>query len=396
MGVNSKCGVQSKRTHRQYYSSNTLTYDSSVTIWLNPTTEQDVSATVTITHKLQAKRFHWVRHTHAVIDPVCVRVRRAGAAHHRPRNKRLKQFLIGDAAEGRRAVSPRSYGAVGFFSKHSRNFVCAMSGTWGQSMHHGKPLARRRSFGWGTGSLCVKFWGLMEFCFVGCLICTTVWSFVDCLVEIWTTVCVKFCICEVLWSFVRLSAWCFVDCLMEFCTTVWKLCATISFLMEFCTVFENCVQCLMKFCNTGWENCVQCLMKFCNTGWENCVQCLMACVREVLWTLWCDRVRPSARSFVDCWRFVRLSVWSFVGCLMEICSTICVMFCGLFDGDLYDYLCEVLSAVWWRLVRISVWSFVGCLVEICPTICVKFCGLFDGDLYDYLCEVLWAVWWRFV
>ena len=30
-------------------------------------------------------------------------------------------------------------------------------------------------------------------------------------------------------------------------------------------------------------------------------------------------------------------------------------------------------------------------MEICTTICVKFCGLFDGDLYDYLCEVLWAV-----
>ena len=61
---------------------------------------------------------------------------------------------------------------------------------------------------------------------------------------------------------------------------------------------------------------------------------------------------------------------------MEICTAVCVKFCDLFDGDLYDYLCKVLWA---------------CLMEICTTICVTFCGLFDGDLYDYLCEVLWAV-----
>ena len=90
MEVNSKCGGKSKRTHRHKNSSDTLTYDSSVTKWLNPTTEQDVSATVTITHKLQAKRFHWVRHTHAVIDPVCVRVRRAGAGRPQATQQTLK------------------------------------------------------------------------------------------------------------------------------------------------------------------------------------------------------------------------------------------------------------------------------------------------------------------
>ena len=95
--------------------------------------------------------------------------------------------------------------------------------------------------------------------------------------------------------------------------------------------------------------------------------------------------------------FVRLSVWRFEHCFIELRTTICVQFCalcdefcttvcakfsGLFDRVLYDHLCEVVWTVWWRFVRLSVWSFVGCLMEICVTICVKFYGLFDEDLFN--------------